>query len=75
MSFSYKFKTLRSGSPYYSGAQLEMSVDEEKGTGEVEADAIEGNEGNNARVSPDLVDEMVKASLEPLHPRSLPLQK
>ena len=64
MSFSYKFKTLRSGNPYNSRAQIEMSVHEEEVTEEVEADATEGNEENSTRFSPDLVEEKIKASLE-----------
>ena len=67
MSFSYKFKTLRSGNTYHSGAQLEMSEYEKEVTGEVEAGATEVNEENGTRISPDLVDEKIKASLETLH--------
>ena len=44
-----------------------MSAHQEEVTGEVEADATEGNEENNVKFSPDLVDEKIKASLEPLH--------
>ena len=66
MSFSYKFRTLRSGNFYESGT-LEMSAHEEEVTGEVEADATEGDEENSVRFSPNLFDERIKASLEPLH--------
>ena len=44
-----------------------MSAHEVEVTGEVEADANEGNEGSSVRFSPDLVDEKIKGSLEPLH--------
>ena len=67
MSFSYKFKTLGNGNLYKANAQLEMSAHEEEVTGKVEADATEGNDDNSVRLSPDLVDEGIKASLEPLH--------
>ena len=61
MSFSHKFKTLRSGNSYDSRVQLEMS--EEEVIGEV----TESYEENSIRLSPNLVDERIKASLEPLH--------
>ena len=67
MSFSYKFKTLRSGNSYDSNAQLEMSAYEEEVTREVEADTTEDNEENIVRFSTDLLDKKIKASLEPLH--------
>ena len=44
-----------------------MSAQEEEETGEVEVDAIGGNEERSLRFSPDLVDERIKGSLEPLH--------
>ena len=44
-----------------------MSAHEEEATGEVEADGTEGNEENSLRISPDLVDKNIKASLERLH--------
>ena len=67
MSFFYKFKTLRTWNSYDSGVQIEMSAHEEEVRGEAEMDATEGNEDNSIRVSPDLVDERIRASLEPLH--------
>ena len=67
LSFSYKLKPLRSGNSHDSNAHLEMSAHKKEVTGEVEADATEGNEENSVRFSPDLVDERIKASLEPLH--------
>ena len=43
-----------------------MSAHEEA-TGEVETGTIAGNEESSMRVSADLVDERIKANLEPLH--------
>ena len=67
MSFSCKFKTLTGGNSYDSRTQPEMSSHEDEATGEVETGIIESNEENSMRFSPDLVDEKIKASLEPLH--------
>ena len=67
MSFSYNFKTLRSGNSYNSRAQIEMSVHEGKVTEEIKTGTIEGNEENGVIFSPDLVDERIKVGLEPLH--------
>ena len=67
MSFSLNFNTLGNGILYDSNAQLELTAHEEGVTGEVEVNAKEGNEENSVRFSPDLVDERIKASLEPLH--------
>ena len=64
MSDSYKFKTLRSRNSYDSRARIEVSAHEEEVTGEMEADATEGNEESSIRFSPDLVDERIKTSLE-----------
>ena len=36
-------------------------------TGQLEADVNEGNQKNSVRFSQDLVDERIKANLEPLH--------
>ena len=44
-----------------------MSAPKVEVTGEVEVDATEGSEENGLRFSPDLVDERIKANLEPLH--------
>ena len=44
-----------------------MSAHEGEVTGEVEADVTELNEENSSRFSPELVDERIRASLEPLH--------
>ena len=68
MSFSYKFKTLRSGDLYDSRIQPEMSANGDEDT-ETETGMIEGSEENSIRFSPELVDERIKASLELLHPQ------
>ena len=67
MNFSYKYMTLRSGNLYGSSAQLEKHTHEEEMAREVEVDANEGKEDNSVRFSLDLIDEKIKASLEPLH--------
>ena len=67
MSFSYKFRTIRSGNSYDLSTNLEMSANEEEVTGGVETDVKEGNEENSVIFSPDLVDQRIKASLEPLN--------
>ena len=68
MSFSYKFKTLRSGNSYDSTAQMKMSAHEKNAvTGEVEADATESGKEISKRFSPELVYERIKSSLETLH--------
>ena len=67
MSFSHKFKTLRSGNSYDSKTQPEISTLGDESTGEAETGMIEGSEENGIRFSPELVDERIKANLEPLH--------
>ena len=67
MSFCYNLKTLRSGTSYDSRAQPKMSGQEEEVTRELETDPAEGNEENSVRFSPNLVEEMIQASLESLH--------
>ena len=57
MSFSNKFKTLRSGNAYDSNAQLEMSAHEEETTREVEEGANGDTEEKKSRLSRHLVDE------------------
>ena len=44
-----------------------MSAHEGEVIGEIEAGAAECNEENGIMFSPDLVDERIKTSLEPLH--------
>ena len=67
MRFSYKFKTLRSGNSYDLRTQPKMSTHGDEITGEAEIGTIEGSEENSIRFFPELVDERIKASLEPLH--------
>ena len=44
-----------------------MSAHGDENTGEAETGIIEGSKENVMRFSPELVDESIKASLEPLH--------
>ena len=44
-----------------------MSTHGDENTGEAEVIITEGSEENNIGLSPGLVDERIKASLEPLH--------
>ena len=44
-----------------------MSTHGDENTGEVEVGITEGSEESNIGLSPELVDERIKASLEPLH--------
>ena len=67
MSFSYKFKTLRSGNWYNSRTQPRFSAYGDENTGEAETGIIESSDKNSIRFSPELVDERIKTSLEPLH--------
>ena len=66
MSFC-EFKTLRSGNSYNLRTQPKMSTHGDKNTGEAEVGITEGSEETNIGLSPELVDERIKASLEPLH--------
>ena len=52
-----------------------MSAHEEEVEGEVGGDAIDGNEENSSRLSPQLLDEKIKASLELYTPDSLSFLK
>ena len=67
MSLSYKFKTLRNGSLHDSRTQPRMSAHGDEIAGEAETVIIEGSEENGMIFSPELVDERIKVSLEPLH--------
>ena len=67
MSLSYKIKTLRRGNLYVLSMQPKMSTHGDENTGEAEMGIIEGSEENRKSFSPELVDEKIKASLEPLH--------
>ena len=73
MSFSYKFRAPISGNSYDSKTQPEMSADRNENTGEAATGLIEGSEENSRSFSPELVelvDEKIKASLEPPHAQS-----
>ena len=67
MSFSYMCKNLRSGNAYELRTQPKMSTHGDENTGEAETGIIEGSEENSIRFFPELVDERIKASVEPLH--------
>ena len=67
MSFSYKLMNFRSGNTYDSSKQLELSVHKEVVTGEVDVHANGGNKENSVWFSPNLNEERIKSSLEPLH--------
>ena len=67
MNFSYKCKTLRRGNSYHSWTQPERSVHEDGTIREVETLRIEGSEENSMRFSPEIMDERIVGSLEPLH--------
>ena len=75
MSFSHKFKTLRSGNSYSSRTLPEMSSHGDENTGETETGINEGNEKNSMRFSLELIDEKIKACLEPLHAQITALTK
>ena len=66
MSFSNKFKTLRSGNSYDLRTQPKISTHGDENTGEAETEIIEGSKKNSVRFSPELMEEGIKASLEPL---------
>ena len=67
MSFSFKFKTLWIGNSYDLRSQPEMSTHGEEKTREAKTRMVECSEENNIRFSPELVDEKIKPSLDPLH--------
>ena len=67
MSFSCVFKKLRSGNSYDSRTQPGMSAHGDESAGEAETGIFEGSEENSVRFPPELVDERIKASLEPPH--------
>ena len=50
-----------------------MSTHGDENAGEAETGIIEGSEENSIRFFPELVDERIKASLEPHMRKSLPL--
>ena len=67
MSFSCEFKILRSGNSYDLRTQTKMSTHGDEHTGVAETGITEGSEEGHLRFSSELVDERIKASLEPLH--------
>ena len=67
MSFYCEFKTLRVGNSYDLKTQSKMSTHGEGNTGEVGTGVTEGSEESNIGLSPEIVFERIKASLEPLH--------
>ena len=66
MNFSYKFKTLRRGYSYNLRTQPKLSMHGDENTGETVTGIIEGSQENSIGFSPELVDERIKATLEPL---------
>ena len=66
MSFSHKFKTLRSRKNYDLQARPEMSIQEEETTMAAEMDATEGNDGTSLGFSPDMIEEEIKANFDSL---------
>ena len=72
MSFSCQSKTLRSGKSYDLRTEPKMSTHADGNTGEAETGTTEGSEESNIRFSSELMDERIKASLEPLHAQIFP---
>ena len=67
MSFSCELKRLRNGNSYDLRIQPKMSTHGDENNGAAETEITEGSEEGHIRLSPELVDERIKASLEPLH--------
>ena len=67
MSFFCKIKTLGSGNSYDLRTQLKMSTLRDENTEVVESGVTGGSEESNMGFPPELVEERIKASLEPLH--------
>ena len=67
MSFSHKYQTLRNGYTYHSHAHREKSAHEEETTLATEVDATERQDGNSLGFSTGMIEEKIKANLEPLH--------
>ena len=61
MSFSCEFKTLRNENSYDLRMQPKMSTHGDENTGASETGITEGSEEGNIRLSPELVDERIKA--------------
>ena len=66
MSFSNKYKTLKSGNIYKLYVLPEVSADEKETTEATQVDATDTNDVTNLGFSTDLIEEKVKANLEPL---------
>ena len=60
-------KTLKSRNTYDLNARLEMSAYGEEAMEETATEMKEQNDENSGILSPDLIEERNKASLEPLH--------
>ena len=67
MSFFGEFKTIESGNSYNLRTQPKMSTHGDENTGVAETGITEGSDEGHIRFSPELVDERIKASLEPRH--------
>ena len=63
MSFSFKFKTLRSENLYDLKTQTKMTTHGDENTGGAETGIIEGGEENNIRFFPEILDERIKTIL------------
>ena len=67
MGSSYTYKTMKCGSFYNSHPRPEMLVHVEETAVEAEIDANEQNNGVSTGFCPDMIEEKIKANLEPLH--------
>ena len=67
MNFSFKYRTLRSSDTFNSQTRPEMSAHEEQSTVASEPNEAEQNDGTSSGCSADLIEERIKANLEPLH--------
>ena len=75
MSFSLKYRTLRSGSIYDLHTHPEVSTDEEQTAAAAGLNEAERNHEINTRFSANLIEERIKASLEPLHAQIFALKQ
>ena len=67
MSFSHKYRTLKSGNFYDLDARPELSAHEEQTTTTFEMNESERNIETTTGFSPEMIEEKIKANLEPLH--------
>ena len=65
--FFFKLKTLKNGNLYGSRTQPEISAERDETTGEVETGIHEGSKENSIGFSSKLVNERIKASVEPVN--------